>query len=91
MSDRKGNVDIPVEQAALAEKVYKNGKPVVTIGFGSPYLVEHFPQAETWLAAFGISDVAQISVARRFVRTDSCARALACDCARRGHEGGIWD
>jgi beta-N-acetylhexosaminidase len=64
VSDRKGNVDIPVEQAALAEKVYKNGKPVVTIGFGSPYLVEHFPQAETWLAAFGISDVAQISVAR---------------------------
>jgi beta-N-acetylhexosaminidase len=64
VSDRKGNVDIPAEQAALAEKVYKNGKPVVTIGFGSPYLVEHFPQAETWLAAFGISDVAQISVAR---------------------------
>jgi beta-N-acetylhexosaminidase len=64
VSDRKGNVDIPVEQATLAEKVYKNGKPVVTIGFGSPYLVEHFPQAETWLAAFGISDVAQISVAR---------------------------
>ncbi len=64
VSDRKGNVDIPAEQAALAEKVYKNGKPVITIGFGSPYLVEHFPQAETWLAAFGISDVAQISVAR---------------------------
>jgi beta-N-acetylhexosaminidase len=64
VSDRKGNVDIPAEQAALAEKIYKNGKPVVTIGFGSPYLVERFPQAETWLAAFGISDVAQISVAR---------------------------
>jgi beta-N-acetylhexosaminidase len=64
VSDRKGNVDIPAEQAALSEKVYKNGKPVVTIGFGSPYLVEQFPQAETWLAAFGISDVAQISVAR---------------------------
>jgi beta-N-acetylhexosaminidase len=64
VSDRKGNVDIPAEQAALAEKVYRNGKPVVTIGLGSPYLVERFPQAETWLAAFGISDVAQISVAR---------------------------
>lgn len=64
VSDRKGNVDIPPEQAALADKVYKNGKPVVTLGFGSPYLVERFPQAETWLAAFGISDVAQISVAR---------------------------
>src|ERR1700689_2221504 len=33
VSDRKGNVDIPAEQAALAEKVYKNGKPVVTLGF----------------------------------------------------------
>lgn len=64
VSDRKGNVDIPAEQAAFADKVYKNGKPVVTLGFGSPYLVEHFPQAETWLATFGISDVAQISVAR---------------------------
>jgi beta-N-acetylhexosaminidase len=31
---------------------------------GSPYLIERFPQAETWLAAFGISDVAQIAVSR---------------------------
>jgi len=64
VSDRKGDVDIPKEQAALAEKVFKAGKPVVTIGFGSPYLIENFPKAETWLATFGISDVAQISVAR---------------------------
>ena len=40
------------------------GKPVITVGFGSPYLIERFPEAETWLAAFGISDVAQISLAR---------------------------
>jgi beta-N-acetylhexosaminidase len=64
VSDRKGNVDVPTEQAALAEQIYKTGKPVITVGFGSPYLIEKFPQAETWLAAFGISDVAQISVAR---------------------------
>jgi beta-N-acetylhexosaminidase len=64
VSDRKGNVDVPTEQAALAEQVYKAGKPVITMAFGSPYLVERFPQAETWLAAFGISDVAQISAAR---------------------------
>jgi beta-N-acetylhexosaminidase len=64
VSDRKGNVDVPAEQAALAEQVYKAGKPVITVGLGSPYLIERFPQAETWLAAFGISDVAQISVAR---------------------------
>lgn len=64
VSDRKGNVDIPADQAALAEQIYKQSKPVVTVGFGSPYLIESFPQAATWLAAFGISDVAQISVAR---------------------------
>jgi len=64
VSDRKGNVDVPSEQAALAEQLYKTGKPVITVGFGSPYLIESFPKAETWLAALGISDVAQISVAR---------------------------
>src|SRR5260221_4438774 len=27
VSDRKGNVDVPTEQATLAEQVYKSGKP----------------------------------------------------------------
>jgi beta-N-acetylhexosaminidase len=75
VSDRKGNVDVPPEQAALAEQLFKTGKPVITIGLGSPYLIERFPQAQTWLAAFGISDVAQISV----------ARALFGQVAVRGH------
>jgi beta-glucosidase-like glycosyl hydrolase/CubicO group peptidase (beta-lactamase class C family) len=64
VSDRKGNVDVPEEQTALAEQLYKSGKPVITLALGSPYLIERFPQAETWLSAFGISDVAQISMAR---------------------------
>jgi beta-glucosidase-like glycosyl hydrolase/CubicO group peptidase (beta-lactamase class C family) len=64
VSDRKGNVDVPAEQVALAQQLYKAGKPVITAAFGSPYLIERFPEAETWIAAFGISDVAQISMAR---------------------------
>src|ERR1700759_3148355 len=64
VSDRKGNVDVPAEQQAVADQIYKSGKPVITLGFGSPYLIESFPQANTWLAAFGISDVAQISNSR---------------------------
>src|SRR2546430_11197438 len=64
VSDRKGNVDVPAEQAELAEQVYKSGKAVITLALGSPYLIERFPQAETWIGAFGISDVAQISMAR---------------------------
>jgi beta-N-acetylhexosaminidase len=64
VSDRKGNVDVPEDQAALAEQLFNSGKPVVTVAFGSPYLIERFPKADTWLSAFGISDVAQISMAR---------------------------
>jgi len=75
VSDRKGNVDVPAEQAALAEQVYKSGKPVITLALGSPYLIERFPQAETWIGAFGISDVAQISM----------ARALFGEISIRGH------
>ena len=64
VSDRKGDVDVPADQIPLIEQIYKAGKPVITLGLGSPYLIERFPQAETWLTAFGISDVAQISMAR---------------------------
>jgi beta-N-acetylhexosaminidase len=64
VSDRKGNIDIPAEQQVVAQRIYESTKPVITVAFGSPYLIERFPQADTWLAAFGISDVAQISIAR---------------------------
>ena len=64
VSDRKGDVDVPVDQLPLINQIYKTGKPVITAGMGSPYLIERFPQAETWLSAFGISDVAQIAIAR---------------------------
>jgi beta-N-acetylhexosaminidase len=64
VSDRKGNLDVPADQAALIQQAFAAGKPVVCIGFGSPYLIEKFPQAQTWLATFGISEVAQISAAR---------------------------
>ena len=64
VSDRKGDVDVPADQFPLIQKIYQPGKPVISVGLGSPYLIERFPQAETWLSVFGISDVAQISVAR---------------------------
>jgi beta-N-acetylhexosaminidase len=64
VSDRKGDIDVPADQIPVINQIYKSGKPVVTLGLGSPYLIERFPQADTWLSAFGISDVAQISLAR---------------------------
>jgi beta-N-acetylhexosaminidase len=64
VSDRKGDVDVPADQFPLIQQIYKTGKPVISVGLGSPYLIERFPQAETWLSVFGIADVAQVSVAR---------------------------
>ena len=64
VSDRKGDIDVPADQIPVIHQIYQSGKPVVTLGLGSPYLLERFPQADTWLAAFGISDVAQISLVR---------------------------
>jgi beta-glucosidase-like glycosyl hydrolase/CubicO group peptidase (beta-lactamase class C family) len=64
VSDRKGDIDVPADQISVINQIYKSGKPVITLGLGSPYLIERFPQADTWLSAFGISDVAQISLAR---------------------------
>ena len=64
VSDRKGNIDVPTEQLSVIDQIFGAGKPVITLGLGSPYLIERFPQAGTWLSAFGISDVAQISLAR---------------------------
>jgi beta-N-acetylhexosaminidase len=75
VSDRKGDIDVPAEQVPLIDQIYGSGKPVITLGLGSPYLIERFPQAGTWLSAFGISDVAQISL----------ARAMFGDIPVRGH------
>src|SRR6267143_1728162 len=42
VSDRKGNVDVPAEQAALAEQIYKTGKPVITVGLRKPLRTRRF-------------------------------------------------
>jgi beta-glucosidase-like glycosyl hydrolase/CubicO group peptidase (beta-lactamase class C family) len=64
VSDRKGSVGLPDDQVALARQVLSAAKPTVVLAFGSPYLIEQFPEAPVWLSAFGISDVAQVSAAR---------------------------
>lgn len=64
VTDRKGNVGLPEEEARLVDQVLAAGKPVVVICFGSPYLIERFPAAKTWLAVFGTTDVAQRAASR---------------------------
>jgi beta-N-acetylhexosaminidase len=64
VADRKGNVGLPESEATLVNQLLATGKPTIVAGLGSPYLIERFPNAGTWLAAFSTNDVSQRSVGR---------------------------
>jgi beta-glucosidase-like glycosyl hydrolase/CubicO group peptidase (beta-lactamase class C family) len=64
VTDRKGNIGLPDDEAAVVDQLLAAGKPVVVACFGSPYLVERFPSAKTWIAAFSTVDVAQQAMGR---------------------------
>jgi beta-glucosidase-like glycosyl hydrolase/CubicO group peptidase (beta-lactamase class C family) len=64
VTDRKGSVGLPEDEAALVDRLLSAGKPVVVAGFGSPYLAENFAAAKTYIAAFGTGDVAQRAMGR---------------------------
>ncbi len=64
VTDRKGSVGLPDDEAAIVNRLLAAGKPVVVAGFGSPYLAESFPSAKTYIAAFGTGDVAQRAMGR---------------------------
>jgi len=64
VTDRKGNVGLPDDQRAFVNQLLASGKPCAVLAFGSPYLIEHFPAAKTWVAEFATNDVSQRAVAR---------------------------
>jgi beta-glucosidase-like glycosyl hydrolase/CubicO group peptidase (beta-lactamase class C family) len=64
VADRKGNVGFPDDQRAFINQLLAAGKPTVVAGFGSPYLIERFPNAPTWLAEFSTNDVSQRAAGR---------------------------
>ncbi|HXZ12812.1 MAG TPA: glycoside hydrolase family 3 N-terminal domain-containing protein [Candidatus Sulfotelmatobacter sp.] len=64
VTDRKGSVGLPEDQCAFVNQLLAAGKPTVVVAFGSPYLIERFPNAKTWLAEFSTNEVSQLSVAR---------------------------
>jgi beta-N-acetylhexosaminidase len=64
VTDRKGNVGMPDDQRAFVNQLLAAGKPCAVLSFGSPYLIEYFPGAKTWLAEFSTNDVSQRAAAR---------------------------
>jgi len=64
VADRKGNVALPENLAALVQKILNNGKPAALIILGSPYLAERFPQAKTVLCTFSTAEIAERAAIR---------------------------
>lgn len=64
VADRKGNVGLPEEQAALVNRLISSNRPVIVACFGNPYLIERFPTAKTWIASFSTQDVSEIAMGR---------------------------
>jgi beta-N-acetylhexosaminidase len=64
VTDRKGSVGLPDDEAALVNRLLAAGKPVVVAGFGSPYLAESFSTAKTYIASFGTGEIAQRAMGR---------------------------
>lgn len=64
VADRKGDVGLPDDQLAFMNQLLAAGKPTVVAAFGSPYLIERFPNAKTWVAEFSTNDVSQRAAAR---------------------------
>jgi len=64
VADRKDTVSLPAEQIQFVETLLKLPKPMIVACFGNPYLIEKFPQAPTWIAAFSTADVSQRAAAR---------------------------
>jgi len=69
VADRKGTIGLPADELEMIHALLKAGKPVIMVGLGSPYLMESFPEATTWLATFSVQDVAQRAAARALLGT----------------------
>jgi beta-glucosidase-like glycosyl hydrolase len=55
----QGKISVPEAGRNALAQVLALGKPVVTVSFGSPYLLRDFPDLPTYLCAWGGQDVAQ--------------------------------
>jgi CubicO group peptidase (beta-lactamase class C family) len=64
VADRKGNVGFPDDERDFVNQMLATGKPTAVVAFGSPYLIERFPNAQTWISEFSTNDVSQKAAAR---------------------------
>jgi len=62
--DHKGSIGLPPEQSKMLTQLLSLDKPMVTVGFGTPYLLRYFPDAKTYITTYSTSDEAQTAAVR---------------------------
>ena len=60
----KGTVALPDEEAEFVRQAISANQKTAIVAFGSPYLLQQFPQAKSYLAAWAVEDVAQTAGVR---------------------------
>ena len=60
----KGTVELPQSEAAFIRELIDDNRNVAVVAFGSPYQLQQFPKARTYMAAWAVEDVAQLAAAR---------------------------
>jgi beta-glucosidase-like glycosyl hydrolase/CubicO group peptidase (beta-lactamase class C family) len=58
----KGDISIADKHLEFIKKLMALNKPVVIMSFGSPYILFQFPEAETYLCAYGAVPISQIAM-----------------------------
>jgi len=60
----KGTVELPEKQLNLVREIKKQGRSVIAISFGNPYLLRHIPDINAYLCAWGYLEICQRAAAQ---------------------------
>ncbi|MEP7213346.1 MAG: glycoside hydrolase family 3 N-terminal domain-containing protein [Acidobacteriota bacterium] len=60
----KGTVELPQSEAEFIRELIDDNRNVAVVAFGSPYQLQQFPKARSYMAAWAVEDVAQLAAAR---------------------------
>jgi len=63
----KGSINLPREQAEFLSEILAEETPIVTVGFGTPYLLRNFPEASTFVLPYSTSRESQRAVVEALV------------------------
>ncbi|MBS1271975.1 MAG: Beta-hexosaminidase [Candidatus Marinimicrobia bacterium] len=72
----KGTINLPEDQAEFLSEVLDQEKPIITVGFGTPYLLRYFPEARSFFLTYSSSSESQRTVAAAMFGEQSVSGTL---------------